>query len=694
MVEYVCPLLYFPTFMLLAASAVMPPSASGTPEWGGSQGVLDRAEGDCSAAAFADFELFDVGDPVSIPDLNLEIAIRDTLAIPAPAPITEGDMATLTTLSTGHGALTPDGLKVSDLTGLEYAVNLNELILTSDLVTDLTPISGLTSLTVLMLDANPLASLDGISALTNLEVLSLSQTVISDLSPLSGMHSLRELYLWATQVVSLNPIESLPNLERLYLYQSPIESLSPLTGLSALVELTLGGSEQTTDYDPISGLTGLERLTIRQGAVADLGRFSGLTGLTYLDISDDIISDLSPLEVLVNLEILSIENCWLEEIAPLGSLPHLYSVDLRNNLITDPTPLIGLTGLIIALEGNYLDITTGSSDRTTLDVLGYTNTVYYTPQRSGALPDFSTATYGGAGGVGTVFMSGTDAWSAVYSDPWITPRIGGSGTGDGSFGFGVEENLTPLARSGTIDVGGNTITITQGGTEYLYVHTGWAEFVSGNNAYEPVRWTIKAPQSGNLAIFTLEFVVGDLPATWPDDGVSNMRVYGFPMFHDFLPENPPDGAWNIFKTDSFGDFFYVDFGNNALPGYYANPIGSTIVFTWEFEVGMLHKDFPSFEIEIETKDDTQSRYRIEVPDASAPTAGVPFTTDASGSPTMVFQVQTTVGDVFTLQRTPDPTDPYLFFNVESHLGDGTVQTFTDTRPAGKLWCWRFRVDTP
>ena len=83
---------------------------------------------------------------VSIPDANLQAAIRSALNKPAGA-IVSADMASLT-------SLTAEMARISDLTGLQYAVNLQALDLDKNQISDITPLSGLTKVGDLDLSRN------------------------------------------------------------------------------------------------------------------------------------------------------------------------------------------------------------------------------------------------------------------------------------------------------------------------------------------------------------------------------------------------------------------------------------------------------------------------------------------------------------------------------------------------------------
>ncbi|MCL0102701.1 leucine-rich repeat domain-containing protein, partial [Dehalococcoidia bacterium] len=111
---------------------------------------------------------------VTIPDPNLEAALREELGIEPGVEIYRSDLEQLTRLSAS-------GKGISDLSGLEYAVNMETLSVCRNQISDLSPLSNLTSLTDLRLGWNQISDLSPLSNLTNLTGLSLDENQISDL---------------------------------------------------------------------------------------------------------------------------------------------------------------------------------------------------------------------------------------------------------------------------------------------------------------------------------------------------------------------------------------------------------------------------------------------------------------------------------------------------------------------------------
>ncbi len=226
------------------------------------------------------------GDVVTFPDPNVEAVIRDAIGIPT-GDIEDTDLIGLTNLDASDRGIT-------DLTGLEYAVDLTVLALWGNPISDLSPLSGLTGLTELVFGHNQISDLSPLSGLTNLSTINLNGNPVSDLSPLSGLTSLTRLYLACNDVSDLSPLSGLTSLTTLWVWENQISDVSPLSGLTGLTELELGGN-QISDVGALSGLTSLTELWLWENQISDASPLSGLTSLTWLNLSGNQISDVSAL---------------------------------------------------------------------------------------------------------------------------------------------------------------------------------------------------------------------------------------------------------------------------------------------------------------------------------------------------------------------------------------------------------------
>ena len=122
-------------------------------------------------------------EPVYFADASIKQAVEEALGVTDPSPI---DMLGLTSLSARNRG-------ISNLAGLEYARNLQELSLGANHINDRSPLSRLTSLQNLNLSNNRISDISPLSGLTSLRDLGLQGNQISDLSPLSGLTRLQYL---------------------------------------------------------------------------------------------------------------------------------------------------------------------------------------------------------------------------------------------------------------------------------------------------------------------------------------------------------------------------------------------------------------------------------------------------------------------------------------------------------------------
>ncbi len=170
-------------------------------------------------------------DPVYFADPHLKAVVEETLWISDPTP---EDMLGLTSLAA-------EARGITNLTGLEYALNLERLWIRWNHVSDLSPLAGLTNLRFLDGHGND---------------------VISDVSPLAGLTRLETLILRYNRITSISALSTLTNLVHLHLEWNDITGVSGLSELQSLEEVSLQYN-QFTDISPLAGLTNLSFLDIR-----------------------------------------------------------------------------------------------------------------------------------------------------------------------------------------------------------------------------------------------------------------------------------------------------------------------------------------------------------------------------------------------------------------------------------------------
>ena len=278
------------------------------------------------------------GTVVHIPDTNLRAAIAEALGKSPNAPITAEEMERLRNLD----ARSRD---IHDLTGLQFATNLNELRLRENRITDISPLAGLVELVRLELSENPVSDMSPLRGLKNLNHLSMNQTLISDISLVRSLTSLTIFGFRDTQVSDLSPLTGLINMTALG-FSNTSESISDLSPLAGLINLEYINSwgNSISDLSPLAGLTKLEELNLCGGNISDLSPLAGLTGLKELYLVSEEISDISPLAGLTGLTRLSLEHNEIPDVSPLTGLTNLEWLHVGRNDISDVSPLTPWNG--------------------------------------------------------------------------------------------------------------------------------------------------------------------------------------------------------------------------------------------------------------------------------------------------------------------------------------------------------------
>ena len=200
-------------------------------------------------------------------------------------------MTNLRTLGLSNNGIKDLSALVSVLSGL---INLTELHLRGNRITDISSLAGLTNLTNLRLGNNGITNISHLSGLTHLTELRLSGNRITDISPLSGLTHLTELRLRDNRITDISPLSGLTDLRDLNLNDNNITDLSPLAELTNLTRLHLWGNN-ISDISSGAGLTNLTSLGLGNNSISDISPLVGLTNLTWLDLWNNNISDISPL---------------------------------------------------------------------------------------------------------------------------------------------------------------------------------------------------------------------------------------------------------------------------------------------------------------------------------------------------------------------------------------------------------------
>ena len=300
---------------------------------------------------------------VTIPDSNLRAAIAAELGKASGDPITTSDVAALRRLTARES-------NISNLTGLEHAINLTSLDLGRNSISDITSLSGLTKLTSLYLGRNSISNITSLSELINLTVLYLGWNLISDISTVSSLTNLTSLHLGNNLISDITSLSGLTNLTLLYLGGNSISDISAISDLTNLRTLGIWDNN-ISDISAVSGLTDLTDLYFGDNSVSDISAVSDLTNLTILQLNNNSVSDISAVSDLTNLKTLSIWNNNISDISAVSGLTNLAYLNLPGNSISDISAVSGLTNLTsLYLADNLISDISAVSGLINLTYLG------------------------------------------------------------------------------------------------------------------------------------------------------------------------------------------------------------------------------------------------------------------------------------------------------------------------------------
>ena len=249
---------------------------------------------------------------VEIPDPNLKRAVRERLELPDEVPITQLQMLRLE-------KFTAKEAQIENITGLEYAINLNLLVLAVNNIQDITPLTNLVNLSTLNLAENNIQDITPLTNLVDLSSLVLRNNPIEDISPIANLTKLTDLNLSSVIMEDLTPLSNLTQLRELHASHCQVTDITPLANLTQLVLLNLRAN-QIVDVAPLANLAQLEKLSIAKNSIVD---FSPLQGLPLTDFQYDeecLLPDLPILDRIQNRSFPSLFQGWGDATVNLSHL--------------------------------------------------------------------------------------------------------------------------------------------------------------------------------------------------------------------------------------------------------------------------------------------------------------------------------------------------------------------------------------
>ena len=318
---------------------------------------------------------FQEDDPYEFQSSLIEKAVRDQLGLSSKDPVTYGDLKQITSLflcgeqsyrnwdehfvygvnqymsgsDYNETGLFKNNGGITTLEDISYMINLEQLALYNQKISDLTPLAKLPYLAKLGVGSNNISNLEPVLSMECLGYLDISANPVmnDEITKLSALKNLWGLDLGATKVTSIYGIKNMP-LSYLSLFECKMGDcvgLEEMTGLDNLIITGVKNAITENAIDRISKLTKLQILKIFGSGEFDLSKLSTLKSLYLLDLcgmwADTDLSRLNNPSV----EQLYIDVWQHLNLTGAENFPNVTVLSLRNSVCNDYTPLLKMKNL-------------------------------------------------------------------------------------------------------------------------------------------------------------------------------------------------------------------------------------------------------------------------------------------------------------------------------------------------------------
>ncbi len=266
---------------------------------------------------------------VIIPDANLRLAVRNATGIRV-GDITPESMERITQIDVRNK-------EISTFDGLEYAINLNKLIISNTSTRDISFLTGLVNLEYLDISTNTIEDFSVLNKMQNLKYLYLNSTNLSNANDISNMKSLKTLQMKNTDVLDIYPFKALMSLETLVFRNCRIKNYSYVKNLVSIKNIDFYGCKNSPDESlELSKEITYNQINLGNTNFSKLERLSGYE-ITNLNIAYNNLSSLDSILAIKNLKILHANNNSLSNIDFLMALKieTLKTLNLTSNLIDE-----------------------------------------------------------------------------------------------------------------------------------------------------------------------------------------------------------------------------------------------------------------------------------------------------------------------------------------------------------------------
>ena len=322
---------------------------------------------------------FSHGNPITIPDDKLRIAMNASIGIPSSQRPThdpsEGELHDIWSLNVTNA---------DDLTGISYCTNLKNLNLNANQTgkeIDVSELENCSTILQLKLSKYKPVNTAGISALVNVQDIKLYENTLTDLDFLSSLKDMDKLEVkenelesisflndldkltWILmencRISSFDEVENTFGIKYFFLSDNQISNLEWINDNRTLRTLDVGNNQLSGEIN-LSGLLQLRTLVLDGNQIKNID-FSDTPLVETINVSNNQVEDMEGIieqnENLSDLDIswnmvgklpsvnnkltdLDMQNNLVYDLTPLDHYGSLEDLDLRDNRVTDLSPLV------------------------------------------------------------------------------------------------------------------------------------------------------------------------------------------------------------------------------------------------------------------------------------------------------------------------------------------------------------------
>ena len=258
---------------------------------------------------------------------------------------------------------------IANIKGLSGFTNVTKLYLHGNQITDISELNKMNNIEALDISQNKITDISIISNMVNLRFLFLgcdgienktgsrhSTNKITNLQPLKPLINMQTLEIDGLDINDISSLENMSKLNTLDLRSNNIEDITVLSKLKNIKSLSIERNKNIKDFQPISSLGNLTKLSLGNMEIKNIDFLSNLTNIETLNLSFNDITDINSLANMSNLKELSIgNNPNLEDISPLAKCKSLHKLYIPYDNIKNIDNLKELDKITISIAGNKID---------------------------------------------------------------------------------------------------------------------------------------------------------------------------------------------------------------------------------------------------------------------------------------------------------------------------------------------------